>query len=160
MKGITDSQIKEYGVAFEGKTVLDCGIELEEKTMGIYVKSGKWRIQKSSKFKIYVDKTMLPRVYKPEFNLSIKTSVSAVLKQAGNPWQPTCCLPIMKRKMIHALFKPYRISKDSSFEEHITNTMSSRLTWLISWHALLLVEEMIDYLQRRDSLGLKKHTDN
>ena len=69
--------------------------------MGIYVNPGNEEFKRAANSKIYVDKTMLLAFTNQNLKSEHQNICVSRPRRFGKSMAPTCCLPIMARKMIH-----------------------------------------------------------
>ena len=119
--------------------------------MGIYVNPGNEEFYNEVvKSKIYVDKTgMLVYTNACLFGEHKNICVSRPRRFGKSMAANMLSAYYGAENDSHALFKPYRISKDSSFEEHINKYNVIQINMIDFMTRTSSVEEMIDYLQRR-----------
>ena len=125
--------------------------------MGIYVNPGNEEFKRAANSKIYVDKTMLLAFT----NQNLKSEHQNICVSRPRRFGKSMAANMLSayygaENDSHALFKPYRISKDSSFEEHINKYNVIQINMIDFMTRTSSVEEMIDYLQRRILWDLKK----
>lgn len=125
--------------------------------MGIYVNPGNEEFKRAANSKIYVDKTMLLAFT----NQNLKSEHQNICVSRPRRFGKSMAANMLSayygaENDSHALFKPYRISKDSSFEEHINKYNVIQINMIDFMTRTSSAEEMIDYLQRRILWNLKK----
>lgn len=125
--------------------------------MGIYVNPGNEEFKKAINSEIYVDKTMFLAFTNHNLNTEHQNICVSRPRRFGKSMAANMLAAYYGAdKDSRILFEPYKISKDSSFEEHLNKYNVIQVNMIDFMTRTSSVEELIDYLQRRILWDLKK----